>query len=119
MSFYGGIGQWAATFACSGELEDGQVVKISGSGTVSACTAGEPFCGVTISVARDAAACSVALGGLVTVPYTGTAAPAVGWTTLAADGAGGVQADEEETKTGREVLVVDVDTAAKTVTFAM
>ena len=30
-----------------------------------------------------------------------------------------LQVDAEETKTGREVLVVDVDTAAKTVTFAL
>ena len=60
MSSYMGIGQWAATF--SGDVPEGQVAKISGSGAVSACAAGEAFCGVVISAARDGAACSVALG---------------------------------------------------------
>ena len=31
---YEGIGQWAATFACDG-VSAGQVVKVSGSGTVA------------------------------------------------------------------------------------
>ena len=34
MSSYMGIGQWAATF--SGDVPEGQVAKISGSGAVSA-----------------------------------------------------------------------------------
>ena len=33
---YEGIGQWAATFACSG-VSEGQAVKVSGNGTVAAC----------------------------------------------------------------------------------
>lgn len=33
---YEGIGQWAATFACDG-VSAGQVVKVSGSGTVAKC----------------------------------------------------------------------------------
>lgn len=37
MSSYMGIGQWAATF--SGDVPEGQVAKISGSGAVSACAA--------------------------------------------------------------------------------
>ena len=82
-----GIGQWAATFAC-GETAVGQVVKVSGSGEVAACADGDSFCGVVVFVARDGEACSVALGGMVRVPYTGTA-PALGWTGLAADGSGG------------------------------
>lgn len=111
---YEGIGQWAATFAC-GQVETGQVVKVSGNGTVGICGAGDAFCGVTVSVSRDGGACAVALGGMVTVPYTGTAAPALGWTALSADGSGGVKADAA----GRSYLVVDVDTAAKTVVFAL
>ena len=31
---YEGIGQWAATFACT-DVSEGQVVKVSGSGTVA------------------------------------------------------------------------------------
>ena len=117
MSVYGGIGRWAATFTCSGEVDEGAVVKLSGSGTVSACAAGEKFGGVVISAARDKAACAVALGGLVTVGYTG-AAPAAGWTALTADGSGGVKTAGESDAV-REVLVVDADTAAQTVTFAL
>ena len=108
-----GIGQWAATFAC-GEAAVGQVVKISGSGEVAACADGDSFCGVVVFAARDGAACSVALGGIVKVPYTGTA-PALGWTGLTADGQGGVKA----LTTGRSYLVVDVAETGKTVTFAL
>jgi hypothetical protein len=108
-----GIGQWAATFGCDGDVTEGQVVKISGNGAVSACASGDAFCGVAVSVGRDGGACSVVLGGLVTVPYTGTA-PGLGWVKLAADGNGGVSAGQ-----GRERLAVDVDTAGQTVTFAL
>ena len=108
-----GIGLWAATFAC-GETTVGQVVKISGNGQVAACADGDSFCGVTEFVARVGGACSVALGGMVRVPYTGTA-PTLGWESLAADGNGGVKA----ASTGRSYLVVDVDESDKTVTFAL
>lgn len=110
---YEGIGQWAATFAC-GKTAEGEFVKISGGGTVAACGAGDDFCGMVLSVSRGGDACSVALGGMVTAGYTGSA-PALGWSGLAADGAGGVKTSE----TGREYLVVDVDTDAQTVTFAL
>ena len=110
---YEGIGQWAATFACT-KPEEGELVKISGNGTVAACSAGDAFCGMVLSVGRGGDACSVALGGMVTAGYTGTA-PTLGWSVLVADGSGGVKTAE----TGREYLVVDVDTAAETVTFAL
>lgn len=114
---YEGIGQWAATFAGE-DLAEGEVVKISANGTVSACSAGDDFCGMVISAGRDGSACAVALGGMVTAGYTVPAqgaAPALGWAALTADGAGGVQADAD----GRSFLVVDVDTAAETVTFVL
>ena len=110
---YEGIGQWAATFAC-GQVSEGEMVKVSASGEVSACSDGDSFCGQVLSVGRDGSACAVALGGMVRVPYTGTA-PALGWTGLAADGSGGVKASSA----GRSYLVVDVDTSGKTVTFAL
>ena len=116
MSSYMGIGQWAATF--SGDVPEGQVAKISGSGAVSACAAGEAFCGVVISAARDGAACSVALGGMLTAAYRG-AAPALGWTTLTADGSGGVKAEVGEQESGVRALAVEVDTAGKYVTFVL
>ena len=114
---YEGIGQWAATFAC-GEVEEGEIVKVSANGTVDACQAGDGFCGMVLSVSRCADACTVALGGMVTAGYTVPAqgaAPALGWSGLAADGSGGVQASAG----GRSCLVVDVDESAKTVTFVL
>ena len=114
---YEGIGQWAATFACT-EVAEGEFVKISENGTVAACGDGEDFCGMVLSVSRGGDACSVALGGMVTAGYTVPdegAAPAVGWSGLSADGEGGVQADAD----GSTYLVVDVDTAAETVTFVL
>ena len=110
---YEGIGQWAATFAC-GQVEEGELVKISGNGTVAACEDGDAFCGMAVSVARGGDACSVQLGGMVTAGYTG-AAPTLGWSSLAGDGSGGVKA----LASARAYLVVEVDTAAKTATFAL
>lgn len=110
---YEGIGQWAATFACD-QVNLGEMVKVSGNGTVSACADGDDFCGMVLTVGRDGSACAVALGGMVTVGYTGTA-PALGWTALAADGNGGVKSASG----GRNHLVVEVDTSGSTVTFAL
>ena len=109
---YEGIGQWAATFAC-GDIAEGQVVKISGNGEVDPCAEGDKFCGVVISVGRDGKACAVAMGGMVTVPYTG-AAPALGWSGLAGDGTGGVKAAD-----GHDYMVVDVDESAMNITFVL
>ena len=114
---YEGIGQWAATFACE-EVRAGQVVKVSGDGTVSGCGAGERFAGVALSVGRDGAACAVALGGMATAAYSGETAPKAGWCALTADGQGGVTAAEGAAG-GREYLVAEVDTAAKTETFVL
>ena len=58
---YEGIGQWAATFACDG-VSAGQVVKVSGNGTVAKCADNDGFEGAVLSVARDGKACSVAMG---------------------------------------------------------
>lgn len=110
---YEGIGQWAATFACE-KAEAGAVVKVSGNGTVAACVAGDGFDGVVVAVGRDGAACSVAMGGMQTVRYTGSA-PAAGWNELKADGNGGVAV----TSGGKSYLTVDVDTTAMTMTIVL
>ena len=109
---YEGIGEWCATFVC-GAVSEGDIVKVSANGTVGKCTAGDGFCGVAVCCRDDA--CSVQVGGFVTVSYTGTA-PAVGWTALAADGEGGVKS---VTTGGRAYLVADADTTAKTVTIKL
>ena len=112
---YEGIGQWAATFACT-DVSEGQVVKVSGSGTVAKCADNDGFEGAVLSVARDGKACSVAMGGMATVSYSGNSAPAAGWNTLAADGDGGVSVVSTG---GKSYLAVDVDTSAKTVTIVL
>ena len=112
---YEGIGQWAATFAC-GDVGEGQVVKISENGAVDACQTGDSFAGAVLAVGRDGGACTVALGGVVTIRYSGETAPTVGWVNLAADGGGGVTAVSAG---GRSYLALDVDSAAKTVTFVL
>lgn len=111
ISFHG-IGQECATFLSTTAVE-GQVVKMSGRGAVGACSDGDDFCGVAVCRRDDA--CSVQVSGFVTVGYSGTV-PAVGYTALSANGAGGVKT----ASTGGTVhLVVDADTTAKTVTIKL
>ncbi len=111
---YEGIGAWCATFA-GAELSEGAAVKASANGTVSACSAGEQFCGVVAAVSRDKSACSVQLAGFAEVKYSGSTAPEVGYCTLAADGQGGVCVNES----GRSHLVVEKNAAESTVTIML
>lgn len=112
-SFFDGIGQWAATFGCDG-VEPGQVVKSAAEGRVEGCGAGDAFCGCVVSVGRDGSACSVALGGIVSASFSGSA-PALGWQGLAADGSGGVAANSA----GQKYRVIDVDAGQGSVTFIL
>ena len=107
-----GVGQVCATFL-GGGLTEGQVVKMTDNGTVGACSADDPFCGVALCCKDDA--CTVQVGGFVAVKYSGTA-PTVGWGTLAADGKGGVKTAASG---GVSYLVTDVDTTAKSVTIML
>ena len=104
-----GIGQWAVTFTCE-KVKAGQVVKLDGSGKAVPCEDGDAFCGTALAVARDGGACSVALGGMVSVPCSG-GTPALGWSGLSADGQGGIKADG----TGRVYLVAAADENAVTI----
>lgn len=106
-----GVGQVCATFL-GGGLTEGHVVKMTGSSAVGACDADDGFCGAAICCKDDA--CTVQVGGFVSVGYSGTA-PEAGWQTLAADGKGGVKT----ASSGREYLVADVDATAKTVTIML
>lgn len=117
-----GVGQVCATFL-GGGLTEGHVVKLTGSGTVGACAAGDSFIGAALCCKDDA--CTVQVGGFVTVSYSGTA-PAAGWCALTADGNGGVKtaaaeaaAGDGKTESGRLLPVVSVDTTAKTVTILL
>ena len=107
-----GIGQICATFQGKG-LTEGHVVKMKDRGQVAPCGDGDSFCGVALCCKDDA--CSVQVAGFATVGYSGTV-PAVGWTTLCANGTGGVKTASAG---GRSCLVVDADTSAKTVTILL
>ena len=89
------MGQWGATFECA-DVTEGHVVQVSAAGTVAKCQDGGAFAGVVLHVARDKKACTVQLGGVATVKYSG-GAPATGWTKLAADANGGVKTSESGT----------------------
>ena len=110
---FDGIGQNVVTFRAAEGLEAGEVCKVTASGTVGACSAGERFCGVVDHLEGDGAA-AVILAGFVTVPYTGSA-PAVGYDKLAAGDGGAAAANDA----GGEYLVADVDTENLTVTLML
>ena len=84
------IGMVTATFAAREDMKPGQVVKITGNGEVGACTDGDAFCGLALSVRSGFA------GGRVK---------------LAADGTGGVK---PVSTGGTEVLVVSADNSGHT-----
>lgn len=109
---YEGIGEWCATLGCSTGVNEGDIVKVGAGGTAVKCTAGDGFCGVVRAIAHDGKACSVQLGGLAGVKYSGATAPAAGYAELMADGQGGVSVPGKD-ESGRTYLVLAVDSAAK------
>ena len=102
-----GIGEVIATFYAGDGVTAGQVVKLSGDSKVAACTAGERFCGLSVSVKTGCAA--VQVGGFAEVHCTDSTV-AVGLATLTADGSGGVK-KAGSGDAGAEYLVVSKDTA--------
>lgn len=110
---YEGIGEWCATFGC-GEVTEGAVVKMDGSGAVKTCSEGDAFVGAVRAIGHDGKACSVQLGGMTKVPFTGTA-PAAGYVKLAANGSGGVSANNA----GVSYLVAEVNEADQTLTIKL
>lgn len=107
-----GIAQESATFFIASSIAPGRPCKMITKMTVSNCNDGDDFFGV--SVKTEGSLCSVIFHGFVTMPYTGTV-PAVGYTGLAANGAGGVKASTTAIKR----LVVATDTDNKTVTLLL
>ena len=103
---YEGIGALYATFSC-GALTEGVPVRVSAAGSVSACSKGNEIAGVAAAVSRGKDACSVQLRGFVTLPYSGTTAPSLGYNALVADG------------DARQRLVVEVDATAGKVTLLL
>ena len=114
---FAGIGQVAATFQTEVQEDDdskklaiGHVVALTAANTVGFGTAGAAPCGVILALEKDQTA-AVQVDGFAQVMYSGSAAPTVGWGALGVDGSGGVQVASTG---GRSVLIVQVDTAAKT-----
>ena len=104
-----GAGEQVLSFMKASGVEKGSLVKLSANATVAKCAAGDNFAGVCIKA--DDSFADVKTAGYVELGYTGTA-PAVGYAKLTADGDGNV-------KTGREYLVISVDSAAAVVGFIM
>ena len=100
------IGAVVATCQVEEGVTGGQVVKLTDASQVGPCAAGDKFCGVAMEPRAGLA--GVQFKGFVTVSCTGDLTH--GWATLAADGNGGVKADEN----GHEYLVVATDTTAAT-----
>ena len=87
-------------------------MKLSANATVAKCAAGDNFAGVCIKA--DDSFADVKTAGYVELGYTGSA-PAVGYAKLTAAGADKVKTAD----TGREYLVIKVDSSAAVVGFIM
>ena len=104
-----GIGEKVISFK-NASAEKGNFVKMSASGTVAPCSAADGFVGVCLKADSDFA--DIQTAGYVECGYTDTA-PSVGYATLVASTAGKVKTAQ----TGREYLVIKVDTANSVVGF--
>lgn len=107
-----GIGEQVVSFTSTGTVK-GNFVKMSGNGQVAACSAADNFMGYCIEAENGFA--DVMTHGYISCEYTGTTAPTVGFGQLTADAGGKVK----PANTGREYLIVNVNTTAKTVGFIM
>lgn len=104
---YEQIGRLSVTFP-AGDCKKGEVCKINSSGKADACSAGDPFLGVTEAVNGSQAA--VQLAGFAELAYSGSSTPTPGYLKLSADGSGGVKVDTA----GAGFWVAGVDSVRKT-----
>lgn len=107
VAFYG-TQETVLSFEAGTSVTTGAPVVISDNNQVADAAAGAQMAGIALHVRNDIAA--VQVRGYAEISFSGTA-PGLGWVNLAADGSGGVKA----LAAGRSCLVVNVDTAAKTV----
>ena len=110
-----GIGKAVMTFANNeaSPAAIGGCVTMAANGEVKAAASGGVFCGVCVSA--DGGFAAVQTGGVVTCAYSGSTAPSVGYGKLASGGTGSVAVNTS----GREYLILAVDTTGKTVTFVL
>lgn len=107
---YNGFGRQVASF--TGSVAVGDLVSLSGSGTVAKASADKPLVGVCVSKRGELA--GVQLRGAVTIGYTG-AAPAPGKAALVTAGNNLVKT----AATGDALLVLAVDADRKTCTVLL
>ena len=102
------------TFYTNEDIKAGMTVELDTDGNAIMAQTNSRFIGVCTKA--DGNYISVALTGIVTVPYTGTTTPSIGYELLAADGNGNVKFNS-----GSEVdhLVLSVNTEEKLVTFML
>jgi lipocalin len=114
------IGYLAASFASAltKGTDEGKVVKISANDTVALCDQTDQFHGVVKVIDAADKVATVQVKGFVTVSYSGTA-PSVGYATLEADDAGGVQIVGTPALGDRFYLIVNVDTTNTKATFLL
>ncbi len=101
------IGEQCVTFYADNTAVKGAPCKLSDNDTVGACNSGDSFFGVITDVKNGLA--TVVFSGFVELPYSGIPL-VVGNIALAADGNGGICADEDADSR----LVVSVDSVNKT-----
>lgn len=110
---FNGFNQLCTTFY--GDVESGTCVKISDNSTVSATVLNDVMCGYCVASSDNI--CTVQLTGVVSIPYSGTIPPAVGYSFITCDSYGGIK--NSDAATGKEYLVLNVDTTTRTVTFVL
>lgn len=99
-----------------GSVEVGCPVRISADNTVSPCGKGNEIAGIVKEILEDKECLIVTQGEIVTLPYTGSTTPTLGFSPLEADGNKGVKVGASSV---RERIVLAVDGANATVTFIL
>lgn len=110
-----GIGQTVATFYADSGVMAREVVKLSGNAAVAPCAAGEKFCGVAATDAKDGCA-AVQVSGFAVVSCADDTVT-VGQASLTADGKGGVK--KAGTGDARTEYLVVADDGAGSITIKM
>lgn len=102
------------TFYTESNIKAGMTVELDSDGKAVIASSNSRFIGVCTKANGNYI--SVALTGIVTVPYTGTTAPNVGYELLSADGNGNVKFNGASEV---DHLVLSVNTKDKLVTFML
>lgn len=107
---FNGMENQVVTFR-TGTVAAGNPVVMSANDTVK--NAGNGTAPVGILLNKRSGHGAVQIRGFVQVSYSGSAAPSLGWNSLVADGSGGMRLAASG-ETGRDCLVVNLNTADKT-----